>query len=284
MAEVGSEEGRESKRSKPIMIHALFRKTGCVLSLLVSSSVFATQMATIGTNESVENGPELHVISNSHVNRIVTPFTNPSLKMDSVGGIAYKQEGSVIYLSTTKDKNANIAAFVTEKNDESFAIPILLKPMSVGPQQIHLAKNTSNNGSQLARKFERSYPRNETIRRVLSALGKGDLPDGYTLGAINTKYLPECKQKGLSFDFYRGQLASGGDYVVTIGLVENVTKETIEFRENNCMAPNVVAVSSYPEVNLLPNEKTEVFVMYYRAKPVVTHKKSRTSLIEVTHD
>lgn len=154
------------------MIHQLFRKATFVVSLLVSGSVLATQMAVIETKDAQEHGPELHVISNSHVNRIVTPFSNPSLKMDSVGGVAYKQEGSVIYLSTTKDKNANIAAFVTEKNDESVAIPILLKPMSVGPQQITLAKGTSSNGSQLARKFERSYPRNETIRRVLSALGK----------------------------------------------------------------------------------------------------------------
>lgn len=252
-------------------------------ALVFSANALSTQFASLAEDPAFKSSdagkPEVHTISNSHVNRIVTPFVNPSLKMDSVGGVAYKQQENVIYLSTTKGNTNNIAAFITEKGDEGVAIPVVLKPMPVGPKQIQIGASNSFSGSAMAQRFERNYPRDETIERVLHELGKGELPVGYSLRGVSAKYLPKCAQNGLTFDFYRGQLASGGDYVVSIGTVRNSSKRVIEFKENNCRTSDVVAIASYPETELKPNQVSEVFVMFYRNKPSVEVKRARKSLI-----
>ncbi|GMQ49675.1 TraK domain-containing protein [Vibrio sp. 10N] len=252
--------------------------------LVFSANVLSTQFASmtdglLPSTASDANKPEVHVISNSHVNRIVTPFVNPSLKMDSVGGVVYKQQDNVIYLSTGKGNRNDIAAFVTEKGDETVAIPVVLKPKAIGPQQIEIGSTHSFSSNAMAQRFERSYPRDQTIERVLNELGKGDLPEGYSLRGVSATYLPKCTQSGLIFDFYRGQLASGGDYVVSIGTVKNSSKSVIEFKENNCGSNDVIAVASYPKTVLKPNQVSEVFVMFYRNKPSVGVKRDRKSLI-----
>lgn len=261
-----------------------------LLSALFSMNALATQMATLpsaeeivsskqpGSEQSREWKPEVHVISNSHVNRIVTPFKAPSLKMDAVQGVAHQQAGNVLYLSTDKSKRGDIAAFITEKGDESMAIPVIFKPTPVGPQEVVIGQLTSQS-SPMAQRFERSFPRDETIRQVLETLAHGQMPSGYELRGLDATYLPTCNQEGLTFDFYRGQLAAGGDYMVTIGTVQNTSEQVVEFKENYCFGHGVVAVSSYPEVQLVPNQKTEVFVMFYRNKPVVAPQVQRRSLI-----
>lgn len=250
---------------------------------LLSPVALATELALIPNTNNVETSvkkePTMFVISNSHVNRIVTPFDNPSLKMDAVGGVQYQQHGNVLYLATKKDTRGAIAAFITEKGDESVVIPVVFKPMSVGPQQVEVGKVISG-GSSMARKFERSNYRTDTITSVLSTLAKGQLPSGYQMQNVSSQYLPKCTQKGLNFDFYRGQLASGGDYVAMIGTIKNVSDSTIEFKENNCHHSNLIAVSSYPKNKLLPNEISEVFVMQYRDKPMVAPKSDRKSLLD----
>lgn len=129
----------------------------CALTLLFPWTVLATQLADLSDSTQKET---TYVISNKHVNRIVTPFKNPSIKMDSVGSVAYKSRDNVLYVSTTH--NAPIAGFITESGDESAAIQVTFKPMAVGPQEVVLKGNASN-GSSLARRFERSSPRSATI-------------------------------------------------------------------------------------------------------------------------
>lgn len=254
-----------------------------------SFGVFATEMATIPSQKISDSSSVtknscglqtqdacLFVISNRHVNRIVTPFNNPSIKMDNIGGVSYKAKANVLYLSTTSDQP--IAGFITETGDESSAIKVVFKPMSMSPQEIILGHTTA--GSAIARKFERANPRDTTIQTVLSTLAKQNLPAGYQIGPVNSSYIPECNQDGLLFDFFKGQFVSGGDYVASIGTVTNTSNQIKEFTENNCYKDGVIAVAAYPTQVLLPNEKSEVYVMYYRDKPVVTSTPSRKSLLE----
>lgn len=259
------------------------------LLLLVSGSAIATDMAVVPSNGNTSSSTSvstnscglqkqeacLFVISAKHVNRIVTPFENPSVKMDNIGGVAYKAKDNVLYISTTSPQP--IAGFITESGDESNAIKVILKPMSIGPQEIVLGQ--SSGGSEVARKFERSSPRSRTITEVISTLAKGKLPAGYQIGPVNAGYIPECSQAGMSFDFFKGQFVSGGDYVVSIGTVKNESKDILKFTENSCYKDGVIAVSAYPSLKLLPSQKSEVYVMYYRNKPVSTATPARKSLL-----
>lgn len=218
----------------------------------------------------------MYVISNTHINRIVTPFNHPSIKIDALNGVEHKAKDNIVYLSTVQD--TPIAGFITEQGDESAAIKFVLKPVPTGPQEVVL-QHSSIGGSEMARKFERSSARDETFTNVLSAIAKGSFPVGYELKPFNPSYLPTCNQAGLTFDFINGQFVSGGDYVVSIGTVKNTNFGKAELKENNCYKEGVVAVSAYPSPYLMPGDSAEVYVMYYRNKPYVGQKKQRQSLI-----
>lgn len=260
------------------------------LALLISPTVAATDMSKMPSGglksfdfalQQVVNNKktkqEMVIISRDHVNRIVTPFQSPSLKLDSVQGVTFKQKGNVIYLSTSSD--ANIGGFITEKGDESTAMPVLFKPMPLPPQEILLSGASQSTSTQAARQFEKSQPRIQTIAQIMTTLAQGNLPTGYSLQNPNGKYLPVCNQLGLQFDFHRGQFVQGAEYAVAIGTVTNTSGKVQEIRENNCFRDGVVSVSAFPYTKLYPNYKSEVFVMFYRNKPVHSQTKTRKSLI-----
>jgi hypothetical protein len=174
----------------------------------------------------------------------------------------------------------DIGGFIKDANDESSSIRVIFKPMPVPPQEIVLKAQTSI-GSQKARDFEQSNPRNSTIVKVLSILARGDLPEGYSLGPSQSTYMPsQCYQEGLQFDFSNGQLASGGDYVVAIGTVKNITTHDVAYDVSNCFSnKNVIANTSYPHDVLRPSQSSESFVMFYRNKPEVKKVAKRQSLL-----
>ncbi|WP_413694390.1 hypothetical protein [Psychromonas sp. KJ10-2] len=123
--------------------------------------------------------------------------------MDSVQGVTHKQKDNVIYLSTTS--NRRIAGFITESGSESDSISVVLIPKKLPPQEIVIGENFSM-GTTVAKNYERSQPRIDTIKDVLATIAKGDMPKGYIEQRLNSDYLPSCEQVGLAFDFYSGQL------------------------------------------------------------------------------
>lgn len=266
------------------------------LSLLICSmfslNSFATDMASIPTPSKVKKNnssdkktsskkseSNLYVVSNKHVNRIITPFKSPSIVIDSIPNLSYKQRGSVLYLALPSSLEETVAGWITEKNDESSAIRVMFKPMPVQPKEVQLGQSIQ--GSAVARKFERTYNRNDVIRKSMEALSLNKLPVGYQMSDVNGSYIPNCSQEGLIFDFYRGQFASGGDYVISIGTVENTSSHTVLLKENNCYSDGVVGVAAYPEIELLPTEKSEIYVMFYRQKNIkTTAENPRKSLLE----
>lgn len=249
----------------------------------LSTTVVATEMAKYPNSNSISSTKvqkkqsDIYIISNRHVNRIVTPFKHPSIKLDNVGGVAYKTKENVLYLSTTSDQP--VGGFITDKFDESVAIKVMFKPVPSVSQEIILNDAQTNSGSMIARKFERASPRTDTIKEVMATLAKGGLPLGYTSQHVNGAYLPSCNQNGLKFDFFNGQFVSGGDYVVSIGVMTNDSSQPIELKENNCYKDGVVSVAAYPSPQLLPSEKSEVYVMFYRNKPVSQAAPQRRSLL-----
>lgn len=260
------------------------KKLAIISSVFLSAAlnVNATEMATaplkegggatVQFGEKLSQEPQKFTISNYHINRIVTPFKNPSIKLDSVEGVAFKQKGSVIYISTNSSRN--IGAFITEKGDESNAINLILEPKRLPPKEIILSGGRFN-ANIVARKFERSLPRTKTIKAVLSGIAKGEIPTGYVQESVNAMYLPVCSQDGLNFDFYSGQFFSGGDYVVSVGVVKNTSSKIIELKENKCFREGIVAISAFPKTTLGPNDKAEVFVMFQRER--VSYKETRST-------
>lgn len=261
-------------------------KSLCVALVVMSAAVcpvYATQNASLKLDTSTDAGGNalqgMYAISSKHINRIVTPFKNPSIKIDDLPDTGTEIKGNIVYLST-KLENIDIAGFITETGDENSSIRVIFKPMPLPPQEIVLKPQTSY-GSQVARDFEQSNPRTLTIAEVMSTLARGELPIGYSMSNPALPFIPtECYQNGLVFDFYSGQLASGGDYVVAIGTVHNTSDHVIKYDVTNCYGnEGVVANSSFPYDAIAPNQKSEAFVMYYRNRQVVKQTPKRRSLL-----
>ncbi|HIF9538230.1 TPA: hypothetical protein ACX6S7_002484 [Photobacterium damselae] len=271
-----------------------------LLLMLVSSTAIATQYGKFGDSNNAGGKLDINSnqnfnrqnkqitplnrqnidlnISDTHINRIITPFKNPSLKMDSVEGISYKVMDNVIYISTNQIQP--IGAFITEKGDELTSVKLTLIPSRLPPQEINLEEITNIFSSLSARQFERSQPFIETIKDVFVSLANNDVPTGYSMGNPNGFYFPSCAQMGLSFDFGNGQFAEGGNYVVSIGIIKNTSPMPIEFKEPNCLDKQnrITGIAAFPRVLLQPNQKTEVYVMMRKEEQDSSSK--RQSLVD----
>ena len=234
-----------------------------------SNSSFIEIEAKPGVNEII-------TIAKGHLNRIVTPFSNPSVRTSSQATTEIKN--GVIYV--VSDTSQPVTMFITAKGSEEAAVSLTLVPRAVPPKEIKiklpediqplLAKTNIE-----AEKFERNQPYVETLTKILTSLAKGEVPNGY--GISNTKpsdiKLPYCEQNGIRFTFNGGQRIDGGKYIGYIGLAENISATALEMQENSCISEQVVAVSTYPHFVVQPQQKTEVFVIMRRDEPNYVQKR-----------
>lgn len=205
---------------------------------------------------------EIIPVAVSHLNRIVTPFASPVVKTGS--GAEVSVEDNVIYVAT--NETAPVTLFINEEGNQSLALNITLVPRKIPSREVflRLAENLMVNGgtgSTKADKWEKSQPYVETIRSIFRGLALGELPQGYSLSKYpSNKSGPVCNMTGLSFDFKRGQLLTGHNMQVSVGLVQNNSDRPIEIREAVCGGWDVAAVAAWPNNMLEPNQRSEIYV------------------------
>jgi len=130
---------------------------------------------------------------------------------------------------------------------------------------------------------------NEVQRRQKYAAMKGDvenamrdlaedkIPTGFQAGGEGVNIGQLCGvQPGLEFDASHSQWYSNRSIQITVGLVKNVTSQTLRFDEANCRDDDVLAVALWRGARLLPGEQAEVYVAY-RARG--EGRRSRPSLL-----
>lgn len=229
---------------------------------------------------------QIITISTDQPNRIITPFNNPQILSSALQGGKGKEcgevcvKGNVVYVSTKKDYPLGL--FITEKGNEQTAISLTLVPRRIPPREVNLVLNDSNSvtlsGSEEANVWETSQPFVNTLKKTLLAIALGEVPSGYHLQKIPSKYnLPVCNQSGLKFDFSKGQLMAGVNLNYTIGKVTNVSNQPIELIEASCGGYDVAAVAAYPYNLLKPNQSTEIYVVQRinsKANTAVTKRRS----------
>jgi conjugal transfer pilus assembly protein TraK len=230
---------------------------------------------------------EISPVAVGQVNRIVTPFENPELNTTS--DAITRIDSSVIYIAPKNE--APVGLYITEKGDESTAISITLVPKRIPPREIRLRlSGQSNSAAALpsikARRWEESYPYEETIRNVLHAAAMETIPQGYSIGKSEEADKGLCQNKnsqmrdGIIYDFTRGQTLNGANFNVVIGVVRNNSRTPVELKEAWCAnSDNVAAVAYWPNVVLEPNTQTEVYIVRRRVVSAV-RKVSRPSLLE----
>lgn len=207
---------------------------------------------------------EIIPISLGHPNRIVMPFSDPKIRTTSSAG--FDIEGSSVYVSSNAEGQP-ITAFITEKGSPEMALSLTFVPRRVPPLDLTLRVDTQAGGyisrpSKKAKTWEESQPYIQTIRDVLREVANGKTPQGYTLNqnpSLSGFY--GCQQPGLSFKFAGGQSVEGHRLKVNVGVVQNLSSQTVEFRETSCAGDDVKAVAAWPRPLLQPGERSEIYVV-----------------------
>ncbi|MBU2952236.1 TraK domain-containing protein [Marinobacter sp. F3R08] len=210
---------------------------------------------------------ELVNVALGHPTRIVTPFMQPNvLKIDQDAIVSVKQ--NVIYFAS--DAKTPVTLHIREEGYEAQSISLTLLPQKIPPREIivkiprqEMADAIAFAGrNKKAEKWEKSEPYEKTLVNLMTTLAKGDVPSGYRVRDFRpSDEAPLCQQRGLRFEFSNGQVITGNDFTVYIGTAVNAAQQPIEFVETNCASREVASVSAWPEVYLLPTQKTEIFVV-----------------------
>lgn len=205
---------------------------------------------------------ELIPVAVHHLNRIVTPFSTPVVKTGANAEVSV--EDNVIYVATAD--TAPVTLFINEEGNQDVSLNLTLVPRRIPAREVFLNVEDgllagNGFGSSKADRWERSQPYVETIRTVFRGLALGELPQGYSLGRFPAnRQAPNCIMEGLEFKFKGGQLLSGHNMQVSVGVVQNISSSPIEIREAVCGGWDVTAVAAWPNNMLMPGQKSEIYV------------------------
>lgn len=206
---------------------------------------------------------EIVPIAQNHLNRVLVPFPDPQVRTTSSAD--YQIHDQAIYV--TSSQSGPITMYVTNGSDESTAISLTLVPRRIAPVEVsvNLEDQTAPmtyGSSEEAGQWETSQPYVETIRDVLREVAMGEVPQGYSLASTSASTtFRGCSQPGIFFDFSEGQVLSGKNLRVHIGVATNGASQPIELIESNCNQRDVAAVAAWPDVRLMPDQSTEIYVV-----------------------
>jgi len=224
-------------------------------------------------------------IAIGHPNRLVTPFAHPEIVTSTLaasgpdgqcGELCVKDH--VVYVAT--DMQHPVTMFITEAGSQEQAISLTLMPRRIPPREIFLRFADENQSSvrRRAQLWEQSQPYVQTIKDAFRSIALGQVPRGYSLGAVNPaeQKIPFCAQENLAVSF--GQMLDGHHLRVFVAAVQNISAEHVEVLETACTGKDIVAVAAYPRTHLHPADKTELYVAV-RATQDVPPARQRESLL-----
>lgn len=227
---------------------------------------------------------ELVPVAVGHLNRVVTPFSNPQVTTSSAATTEIRN--NVVYVGT--DQESPVTMFITQKDSEAEAISLTLVPRRIPPREVFVELDGGRSVqfglsvNEPAGRWEESQPYVDTLRNLLRSVALGELPQGYTFHETRGRGgMPACQQAGLSFDFANGQVMMGQNLRVSIGTATNTSSQPLEFREASCGNWDVAAVAAWPRNVLAPDEKTEIYVVNRRGQQpnAPTNSQRRPSLL-----
>jgi conjugal transfer pilus assembly protein TraK len=212
-----------------------------------------------GVNEAVP-------IAIFQTNRLVTPFSHPAVKHLSDAKI--EVSGNVIYVATNNDRL--ITMFITQEGSEKVAFSVTLVPQKIPPRDVVLKASAGEMAS-----FETpvgagggddgrsASPHVEDITDALKNLALGNVPQGYTYRRIEARdRMPTCRFGGLvGVSFASGQIFVGAGDEIVVGVVTNGSPDAVDLQEQSCITTDVAAVAFWPNIHLMPGQKTEVYVL-----------------------
>lgn len=229
-------------------------------------------------------------VARGHLNRIVTPFSEPKVRTASASEIT--AEGSVIYVLPAEGEKA-VTMFVTEADTEWPALSLTLAPIEMPPREVELAlpDQVSKEGGGIgafrfnpkkAGTWETEQPYVDALLKVMRSLALQTVPQGYGLRRPQPNDpIVDCRQAGL--EIFPGQALDGSNFIVMISRAENASSSMIEIDESSCNGDRVLAVAAWPHAFLAPGQSTELYVIFRRPSPEETQRKRPSLLDNLSH-
>lgn len=230
---------------------------------------------------------EILPISLGQLNRLRTPFAQPTIKTSNDEHLTYERElGGLMFISATSPQPVGVYIYEEGAPDPAMSLTLLpcggaeqLPPVDItltfegAPDDVAIARAPV---AAQAIAWEQRSPYVDTIKALFRHLALGEVPAGYGLQALRREHplMPACDLQGL--DIMPAQLLEGGAVLVLVARVHNRGGAAIAIDESACAAPGVLAVAAWPEVLLAPGQATELFIAVRRpeAEPGVTRRPS----------
>lgn len=219
-------------------------------------------------------------ISRGHLNRLITPFNHPVIHTTSNAKIS--TQGNIIYVAT--NQGGPLTMYISPAGNNMIALSLTLLPRPMPPREVEL--NVVGNKykytyvtHEKAKRWETSRPYISTIKKVMRKLALGKVPPGYTLDYWqpgDPKII--CAQPGIAVT--QGQVLTGANITLLVGVARNLTNKRIEIMEPRCRQPHVLAVAAWPRASLAPGGKTAIYVAISKDRRGPVQTRERPSLLK----
>lgn len=221
-------------------------------------------------------------LSSLHMNRLITPFSDPEIITTDQDNFSFDVRGSSIYFQPIE--NSRSLLYLRERDTEDPVMQLAIAGQGVVPRQISLEFADKQyfrpHGSRIAdddSHLAMSAPSiMQQVRAEFTTIAQMGIPDGFNL-VSHTETIPEfcVNHNGAQFSFSEGQKLSGADYDIYVGVVSNQTAADIRLDETWCASEAVMAVAFWEDVLLLPGHESEVYVaVRQQSQPTYNERKS----------
>lgn len=217
-------------------------------------------------------------------NRIRTQFASPQVKHISETA-DIQTEGSIVYVSTHSPEPINL--FIVDAGRDDHALSLTLLPRNVPPADIAVSLEGWDAyvaarpavPSETATEWEVEQPYVEAITSLMRHLARGEVPTGYSLGALKQGHhplMPHCALPGIRVQPM--QVVEGGQLLALVARAENASHGRVTIDESACLGPGVLAVAAWPSVDMPPRSETEIYIVLKRPLPGTTPRTRPTLL------
>lgn len=219
-------------------------------------------------------------IARGHLNRIITPFSDPVVHTTSTAKIS--TEANVLYVASTARSPTTL--YVSPRGSQQTALSLTLLPRPIPPREIRIriaeqagTGYTNYSNRYAAGQWERERPYVQTIKKALRKLALGEVPPGFGMHHWRAgDPLIACAQATLAVE--QGQVLPGSQVVLLVGKATNITSARVLINEARCRQEGVMAVAAWPRVSLAPGQSAELYVVVRRPDPA-EKARQRPSLL-----
>jgi len=208
-------------------------------------------------------------ISQGHLNRIITPFTSPTLKTTSTATLSV--EKNIVYVSTASSEPVGL--YIHDGTDPVHALSVTLVPSDIPPVSVEMrlkgyAPETQvapqPGDAERARGWETEQPYIQALTTAFKDLALGKIPDGYALETVSgwPLWASRCEPGGFSVSPRQVVIGFNMGFVVAVATNRSGRYLEVPFDDGRCAGLDVLGAAAWPSETVAPGDAVELYVAY----------------------